>query len=228
MRCRPSVATIELHLTDEERESLYEVIEQSGHKMNRLIDDLLDLDRIDRGKLQARRKPTDVGALAERIVGESHGLETHPVRIDADRVLVEVDPAKVERVIENLLVNAARHTPPGTPVHVRVASRPDGVELVVEDEGPGVPDDLKEELFEPFRQGATSGARGVGIGLSLVQRFAQLHGGSAKIEDGSHGGARFVIWLPGEVTALPAEEPSSADPASVDAAAEGEPQLRAV
>jgi signal transduction histidine kinase len=219
----------QLHLTEEERESLYEVIEQSGHKMNRLIDDLLDLDRIDRGKLYPRLEPTDVGALAERIVRESHGLETHPVRIDADRVLVEVDTAKIERVIENLLVNAARHTPPGTPVHVRVRARPDGVELVVEDEGPGVPDALKEELFEPFRQGATSGGRGVGIGLSLVQRFAQLHGGGAKIEDRPGGGARFLVWLPGEVTALPADaDPAVDEETAGPVVAEDEPQLRVV
>jgi signal transduction histidine kinase len=218
----------ELHLSADERESLYEVIEQSGRKMNRLIDDLLDLDRIDRGKLHARRKPTDVGALAERLVRESHGLETHPVRIEADPVFVDVDTAKVERVIDNLLINAARHTPPGTPVHITVEARADGVELAVEDEGAGVPDDLKQELFEPFRQGATSGGRGVGIGLSLVQRFAELHGGSARIEDGANGGARFVIWLPGAVTARPEPELEQEAGATRAASAEGEPQLHAV
>jgi signal transduction histidine kinase len=218
----------ELHLSADERESLYEVIEQSGHKMNRLIDDLLDLDRIDRGKLHPRRQPTDVGALAERLVRESHGLETHPVRIEADPVLVDVDIAKVERVIDNLLINAARHTPPGTPVHIAVTARADGVELAVEDEGAGVPDDLKQELFEPFRQGATSGGRGVGIGLSLVQRFAELHGGSARIEDGANGGARFVVWLPGAVTARPEPAEEEVTAARASAPAEEEAQLHAV
>ena len=81
--------------------------------------------------------------------------------------------------------------------------------LVVEDDGPGVPDELKEALFEPFRQGEDSDGRGMGIGLSLVQRFAELHGGSATIEDASTGGARFVVTLPGEVMTLdePAPEP---------------------
>ena len=74
----------ELHLTDEERESLYEVIEQSGRKMNRLIDDLLDLDRIDRGKLHPKRKPTDVGELARRVVARARRSTAHPVRIEAD------------------------------------------------------------------------------------------------------------------------------------------------
>jgi len=192
----------ELHLTADEREALYEVIEHSGRKMNRLIDDLLDLDRIDRGKVHPQRRPTDVGELARRVVADTAQLDDHPVRVRADAVMVEVDPSKVERVIENLLVNAARYTPPGTAVLVQVTARPDGIDLVVEDDGPGIPDELKDVLFEPFRQGEDSSGRGMGIGLSLVQRFAELHGGSARIEDAATGGARFVVELPGAVTPL--------------------------
>ena len=208
----------ELHLTADEREALYQVIEHSGRKMNRLIDDLLDLDRIDRGKLHPQREPTDVGALALRVVGDTAQLTDHPVRVRADAVLVDVDPAKVERVVENLLVNAARHTPPGTAVLVDVAANTDGIELIVEDHGPGVPDELKTVLFEPFRQGETSSAGGMGIGLSLVQRFAELHGGSAHVDDAAGGGARFVVTLPGDVTPL-----AKATDGVVD-----EPQLHAV
>jgi signal transduction histidine kinase len=192
----------ELHLTADEREALYEVIEHSGRKMNRLIDDLLDLDRIDRGKVHPQRRPTDVGELARRVVSDTAQLDDHPVRVRADAVMVEVDPSKVERVIENLLVNAARYTPPGTAVLVQITARPDGIDLVVEDDGPGIPDELKDVLFEPFRQGEDSSGRGMGIGLSLVQRFAELHGGSARIEDAPTGGARFVVELPGAVTPL--------------------------
>ena len=200
----------ELHLTDEEREALHQVIEHSGRKMNRLIDDLLDLDRIDRGKVHPRRKPTDVGALARRVVADTEQLADHPVRVHADAVLVDVDPGKIERVIENLLVNAARHTPAGTAVLVEIAARHDGIGLTVEDDGPGVPDELKLVLFEPFRQAETSSGRGMGIGLSLVQRFAELHGGSAHVEDGTTGGARFVVSIPGEVTPIgkPVDSPA--------------------
>jgi len=192
----------ELHLTGDEREALYQVIEHSGRKMNRLIDDLLDLDRIDRGKVHPQRKPTDVGALARRVVADTAALVDHPVRVRADAVLAEVDPGKVERVIENLLVNAARHTPSGTAVLIEITARPDGIELVVEDDGPGVPDELKDLLFEPFRQGEDSSGGGMGIGLSLVRRFAELHGGGAHIEDAEGGGARFVIALPAEVAPI--------------------------
>jgi signal transduction histidine kinase len=195
----------QLGLTDEERGTLLDMIEQGGKKMNRLVDDLLDLDRLDRGNIQPERTPTDVGELARKIARELPGMESHPIRVEADEVLVQVDAGKVERVIENLLVNARRHTPAGTAVHIRVHGRSNGVVLVVEDEGPGIPDDLKDALFEPFRQGAGAGGRGVGIGLSLVRKFAELHGGTAHVEDGEHGGARFVITLPGDVTEMPAD-----------------------
>ncbi|MEA2581881.1 MAG: two-component system, OmpR family, sensor histidine kinase KdpD [Actinomycetota bacterium] len=193
----------QLVLTPEEHESLYSMIEQSGRKMDRLVDDLLDLDRLDRGQLQPDRESTDVGAIARRIARESSSLDGHPVRIDADSVLVAVDAVKVERIIENLLLNAAKHTPPATPVRVRVTARADGIELAVEDEGPGIPDDLRVVVFDPFRQGPDAGGKGVGIGLSLVKRFAELHGGSAHVEDRVGGGARFVVWLPGTVSGEP-------------------------
>jgi signal transduction histidine kinase len=198
----------QLVLTPDEHESLYSMIEQSGRKMDRLVDDLLDLDRLDRGQLQPDRTSTDVGAIARRIARESTSLDGHPVRVDADAVLVAVDAVKVERIIENLLLNAAKHTPPATPVRVRVTARADGIELAVEDEGPGIPDDLRVAVFDPFRQGPDAGGKGVGIGLSLVKRFAELHGGSAHVEDRVGGGARFVVWLPGAVSgeAPPAEE----------------------
>jgi signal transduction histidine kinase len=192
----------QLELTDEQRESLFEAMDISGRKMNRLLNDLLDLDRIDRGQLQPDREPTDVGALADRVARECEALAAHPVRVEADRVLIDVDPAMVERIVENLLVNAARHTPVATPVRVFVKGRVDAVELSIEDEGPGVPDELKLVLFESFRQGPNSGTSGgVGIGLSLVKRFAEIHGGSARIEDRLGGGARFVVLLPGRVVA---------------------------
>ena len=193
----------ELHLTDDEREALYQVIEQSGRKMNRLIDDLLDLDRIDRGKVQPQREPTDVGALARRVVAESAAARRPSRAGRADAVLGRGRPRQGrargrEPARERGPSHAARHGGAGGGDR----ALPDGVELVVEDDGPGVPDELKDVLFEPFRQGEESSGRGMGIGLSLVQRFAELHGGTARIEDAAAGGARFVVTLPGRIMTL--------------------------
>jgi two-component system sensor histidine kinase KdpD len=192
----------ELQLSAAEVHDLYGVIEDAGTKANRLVEDLLDLDRLKRGQLQPERTRTDVGALARDVVRGCDVLAGHPVRIDADEVLVSVDAPKVERVIENLVANAGRHTPPGTPVHVRVRRGDGGVRLEVADEGPGVPDPIKELIFEAFEQGDHQHG-GVGIGLSLVRRFAELHGGGAYVDDADGGGARFVVDLPGEVSAKP-------------------------
>jgi signal transduction histidine kinase len=191
-----------LRLTAKEMDDLYGVIEQAGAKAARLVDDLLDLDRLGRGQLAPQREATDVGSLAERLATELPALEGHPVRVDGPHLLVDVDPTMAERILENLMINAARHTPAGTPIHVEVLEATDGVIVIVEDEGPGVPDDLKGSIFEPFRQGENARG-GVGIGLSLVGRFAELHGGAAHVEDRPGGGARFVILLPGDV-----EEPA--------------------
>ncbi|HSL12564.1 MAG TPA: ATP-binding protein [Actinomycetota bacterium] len=193
----------ELELTPAEVNDLYGVIEEAGTKANRLVDDLLDLDRLKRGQLRPERTPTDVGALARDVVRGCDALAGHPVRIDADDVLVSIDAPKVERVIENLVANAGRHTPPGTPIHVTVRRRTDGVRLEVADEGPGVPDAIKELVFEAFEQGDHNHG-GVGIGLSLVRRFAELHGGQAYVDDADGGGALFVVDLPGEMTPRPA------------------------
>jgi signal transduction histidine kinase len=198
-----------LGLTDDQLNELYGVVEQAGAKATRLVDDLLDLDRLERGTLTIERSPTDVVALATRLAQELPTLQGRPVFVEGDDVTVEVDTARVERIVENLLNNAARHTPAGTPIHVVVRERRDGVDLLVEDEGPGVPKELREEIFEPFKQGAAARG-GVGIGLSLVGRFAEIHGGSARVEDRPGGGARFVVRLPGEVgpAATPAATPT--------------------
>jgi signal transduction histidine kinase len=119
------------------------------------------------------------------------GLETAPV-------LIAVDAPKVERIVENLLANAARHTPAGTPVWVRVQVAGRGALMVVEDAGPGVPAEVRQAIFQPFRQGPTitAHAPGSGIGLALVVRFAGMHGGRAWVQERPGGGASFRVFLP--------------------------------
>jgi len=168
-------------------------------KLDRLLSDLLDLDRLDRGILEPRRRPTDLGALVTRIVEQSGLAEARRVMIDSDEVTISVDAPRVERIVENLLVNAARHTPDGSRVWVRATAVHGGAEIAVEDDGPGVDADQRESIFEPFRQGPSAPAHspGVGIGLSLVSRFATMHGGRAWVEERPGGGASFRVFLPG-------------------------------
>jgi signal transduction histidine kinase len=190
----------DLGLTPEQEDSLLEAIEVSARKLDRLVDDLLDLDRLQRGLLEPDRAPTDLGRLAEAVVAEAAELGARPVEVSSDGTVADLDRGLVERIVENLVRNAARHTPPGTPVRITVrrSGEPEGVLLTVEDEGPGVPDHLKTAVFEPFRGGGGPSS-GAGIGLSLVARFAELHGGRAWVEDRPGGGARFHVLLPGRV-----------------------------
>jgi signal transduction histidine kinase len=163
-----------------------------------LLKDLLDIDRLNRGIVEPQYRVTDVGALARRTVESLDALADRSIMAFADPVVLSVDPAKVERIVENLLMNAARHTAADSTIWLRVRSEEGGVLISVEDDGTGVPPELREAIFEPFRQGPTSSshAPGTGIGLSLVGRFAELHGGRAWVEDREGGGASFRVFLP--------------------------------
>jgi PAS domain S-box-containing protein len=186
-------------LSPDERSALLRTLEARSKGMNALLADLLDLDRLDQGIIEPRRFPTDLAELVTRMAEEtSDVLGRRTVEIEAAPLTVAVDASKVERIVENLLTNAARHTPPTAHVWLRVRPEPGGATIVVEDDGPGVPDDVKTEIFEAFHRGrAARELPGSGIGLSLVARFAELHGGRAWVEDRPGGGASFRVSLPG-------------------------------
>jgi signal transduction histidine kinase len=193
-----------LHLSASEEDTLIDGILQSGRKLNRVVGDLLDLERLDRGLVEPDRAPTDLGSLVGRVVDEAMFADQHPVHVEvAEPLEMDVEGGTIERIVDNLLVNAVRHTPPATPIHVCVERCDGGARISVEDEGPGVPDDIKTLVFQPFRQGAGVHS-GAGIGLSLVAKFAELHGGRAWVEDRPGGGATFRVFLPGQ-TRTPAE-----------------------
>lgn len=198
--------TLQRHHDELEAERVTQIVDRLVHnadRLSRLLSDLLEVDRLSRGIVEARLSPTDLGTLVTEVV-DHFDAGMHPVHLRAERVVVPVDAPKVERIVENLLANAAKHTPAGTPLHVGVRPADGGVLLTVEDEGPGVSDDLKAKVFEPFEQGPTSSrapSPGTGIGLALVARFTQLHGGRTWVEDREDGGARFNVFLPEEPAA---------------------------
>jgi PAS domain S-box-containing protein len=187
---------VELH--PDEAKDLAGRIAANARKLDRMVADLLDLDRLSRGIVEPNLFPTDLGALVTRIVTESESLNSRKVTLEIEPVMAEVDATKVERIVENLLANTTRHTPPDAPVWIRVCHEGDGVLIAVEDAGPGISAEHREEIFEPFRQGPDTPEHspGVGIGLALVARFAELHGGHAWVEDRSGGGASFKVFLP--------------------------------
>ncbi|HEV8652399.1 MAG TPA: ATP-binding protein [Actinomycetes bacterium] len=184
-------------LAEEDAADLVDRLVANASKLDRLLSDLLDLDRLNRGIVTPKLRRTNLAALVGRIGREWQEMG-RSLELAVEPVFAQVDPAKVERIIENLLANADRHTPPDTPVWVRVARQDRGVLIAVEDAGSGVPPELRAVLFEPFRQGpeAPTHAPGVGIGLTLVARFAELHGGRAWVEERPGGGSSFRVLLP--------------------------------
>jgi signal transduction histidine kinase len=202
-----AASVLERHdLDDRMRAELVEGIQVSGRKMFRLVDDLLDLDRLERGMGEPDRRDVDVREVLARVVEEERKAGGRDVALACPEGLREfVDPVQLERIVDNLILNAIKHTQ--GPVEVRADAGPAGLEMTVRDFGPGVPDELKTVVFEPFRTG--KGSTGIGIGLSLVARFAEQHGGRAWVEDAPGGGAAFRVELPGSTPAVSSAAASS-------------------
>jgi signal transduction histidine kinase len=180
-------------------EDLLGRLASNARRLDRILTGLLDLDKLDRGIVELRREPVDLAGLVAGVVSEaSDELGAHPVSLELLPIQVLADAAKVERVVENLLANAARHTDPGTPIWVRVAPLERGALLCVDDAGPGIPPEQRESIFRPFQRGPAGAtyAPGSGVGLALVAQIASLHDGQAWVEDRAGGGASFRVLLP--------------------------------
>ncbi|MEY2444167.1 MAG: hypothetical protein QOE00_747 [Ilumatobacteraceae bacterium] len=168
-----------------------------------VLGDLVASERASSGLITPRRVPIALNDLVRRVVdleGDHAPSQVIVAPPGSGDCTVSADPALVERMAANLLSNALRHTPAGTTVWVSVdGDPPDGegtVRLLVEDDGQGVPDALKEAIFEPYVRGAAVDRPGTGIGLFLVRRFAEFHGGSVVCGDRHGGGASFLVTLP--------------------------------
>ncbi len=203
----------------QDRTDLLGRLAANAKKLDRLLKDLLDIDRLNRGIVEPQYRVTDVSALARRTAEHLEALVGRDVIMRTDAVVMPIDPPKVERIIENLLMNAVRHTALDRKIWLSVAPHDGGVRISVEDDGPGVPVDIRTAIFEPFRQGPTQSPHspGTGIGLSLVARFAELHGGRAWADEREGGGAAFHVVIPGRVPQQRDHDTARDDEARADA-----------
>jgi PAS domain S-box-containing protein len=208
-------------LPDPEVRDLTRRIAGNARRLDRIVADFLDLERLQRGATVPEARPVDVAQLvSEWIAATSDLLADRRAEVDLAPVTVRADPAMLERIVENLVGNTLKHTPADTSVWVRVRPSNDGALLTVEDDGPGVPPAERERIFEPFRQGSGAGT-GSGVGLALVARFAELHGGRAWVTERPGGGASFkVTFGPGPPNdgrgAIPDQRPARAGSSSAD------------
>jgi two-component system OmpR family sensor kinase len=171
---------------------------RSSQRMRRLVADLLLLARADAGR-EATRTTVDLAQVARDAAGELQSIAgEHAFALDLEEsVPVHGTRDDLHRVALNLMENALRFTPPGTRVEVSVTRDGDHAVLAVEDDGPGVPDDLRDRVFERFVRGAGDGGGSSGLGLAIVKAVAEGHGGTVEMAPPLDGvGARFVVTLP--------------------------------
>ena len=187
-----------LGITEEERKQLIHSLAAKARRLNAIVTDLLDTERLARGVVEPKLQEIAVGRLISLLVWDSEALAGRQVHVDAGSVTAWVDPQMISRIVENLLMNAARHTPPSCHVWVKVLPQDDDLLIAVEDDGPGIPPEHRETIFQPFEHGPMTSVHnpGVGVGLSLVARFAELHRGGVWVEEREGGGASFRVLLP--------------------------------
>jgi signal transduction histidine kinase len=191
-----------IDISREQRIAMLEGMVERADQLGRLVGDLLDYDSVSTGLVVAHRRTTELRSLILR-VAEYVDVGDHPLEIDVPAAIVDVDIAKVERMVESLIRNAAKYSAPGTRVRIVGRVAEDELRIIVEDLGPGVPDTMKEAIYAPLSHGPlrSTHSPGTGMGLALVAAFAGLHGGRAWIEDGPQGGTRSLVVLKlGEAT----------------------------
>lgn len=186
------------HLERHHVRHLSERLVANAERLERLVLDLVDLDRMMRGDERLDLEPVRFDELVQAALARVPH-EGYALAVETPAVTCELDRAKAERIVEELVGNVLRHTPRGTHVKVSVARNGTSVCLTVSDDGPGIDPTVHTALFEPFTQGQKAGdsaSPGLGIGLALVRRYAELHGGSVSSRTGPGVGTRVDVRFP--------------------------------
>jgi two-component system sensor histidine kinase KdpD len=184
------------NVTPDERHELSEAVVEEGRRLSRLVENLLDVSRLESGNAEPRRQPVDLTGLLEA-ARESVGAGPHQVKLSLDPELptLVADAVQLERAFANLFENGVRHGN-GRPVLVR--SRQSGGRLIVRvvDQGPGIPEPERERIFEPFYRREPGAVRGFGLGLAIARGFVEANGGEVEVESVPGQGSTFVVSFP--------------------------------
>jgi two-component system sensor histidine kinase KdpD len=184
-------------LAPDDREALLAVVDEESIRLARLVDDLLDLSRIEAGAVDPRMDWCDLHEVAARAIAqvrERHGEP--PVELDAspELPLIRADAAQLERVLANLIDNAVKFSPPGAPVRVSCGSGGGRVSVRVTDRGPGIPLSRRSQVFEPFFRDRRE--QGSGLGLAICRGFVEANGGEIRLQSDEASGTSFAVSFP--------------------------------
>ncbi|MEU2157476.1 ATP-binding protein [Streptomyces sp. NPDC019396] len=190
--------------TDDQKRLMLETVDADADRVTRLIAELLDISRIDSGRLEVRRQPVDIAAAVSRHIQAQTARGQSPdrffVRVEQGLPALWADPDKIDQVLGNLLENAVRHGEGTVTIEVAPASgepgerEAKGTAVTVSDEGPGIPEESMGRVFTRFWRGSKRG--GTGLGLYIVKGIVEAHGGTITVGRGPRGGAEFRFILP--------------------------------
>jgi two-component system, OmpR family, sensor histidine kinase KdpD len=186
-------------LSPHDERELLAAVEEESQRLARLVDNLLDLSRIQAGAVEARSDwcdLADVAASAAAQVRERYG--DHPISIELppDLPLIRADPSQLERVFANLIENAVKFSPPGEPVRITGGVGPAKLTVSVVDRGPGIPRSRRAAVFEPFFRGRRGEQQGSGLGLAICRGFVEANGGEISLHADTGRGTAFAVSFP--------------------------------
>ncbi len=187
---------------------MVDIAHTSTERLVRLINDILDLEKLDQGRLELRLREAGLDEIVERALAAVTPPSTMHLDVVVEPLTVRVDVDRVEQLVVNLVGNAVKFSPPTSRIEVRSVRRDAGVELRVTDEGRGVPEDQHERIFERFAQVDSSDARelgGTGLGLAISRQIAEQHGGHLWVESVAGQGSTFILRLPADCVVDPAD-----------------------
>ncbi|MGN7136260.1 sensor histidine kinase [Streptomyces sp. NRRL F-5527] len=191
-----SLRSDDVEWSEEDRAELLEAIEEGADRLDQLMGNLLDMSRLQTGTVMPVLRESDLDEVVPIALG---GVPEDSVELEIPETLpmVHVDRGLLERAVANVVENAVKHSPPGEKVLVSASALADRVEVRVVDRGPGVPDEAKERIFEPFqRYGDSPRGVGVGLGLAVARGFTEVLGGTVHAEDTPGGGLTMVLSVP--------------------------------
>jgi two-component system sensor histidine kinase KdpD len=192
-------------LSAQDKTELVKEIATASFRLNRQVENLLNMSRLESGFIQAKKDWCDLTEMVYEVVSrvEQNGAKQRiHISINPDIPLFKLDKGMLEQVIENLLNNATLYTPAGSEIYISASCHADVLELIIDDNGGGFPEDEIALVFDKFYRLKNSKAGGTGLGLSIARGFTEALGGSISLQNKHEGGARFTIEIPAETSYL--------------------------